>query len=186
MRALGHCHCTEVKFKASDRGDGGFLHHSPLCTVAITSTLAAVIKPSYGLQSEITEELTSPKLRPYSTALFTDSYNCKHCMYTCSSPVGVKGTSDRISKMIFLEKTTNPTNLNGAAWQTPDTCKLLLNFRRKDWQFCCLTSWELKDRPQIYVTWDSVAMVGNVMLPRGVSLMPSVQWKKQGVKFPLD
>lgn len=30
FKVLGHCHCVEASFIAPGRGDGGFLHHSPL------------------------------------------------------------------------------------------------------------------------------------------------------------
>lgn len=62
--------------------------------------------------------------------------------------------------IVFLEETTNPTDLNGATWQIPDTCTGLIRLRRKYLQFCCPTPWKWKHKAWAKVTWDSVvAMV---------------------------
>lgn len=64
--------------------------------------------------------------------------------------MGVKGTSDKTSEIIFLKKTTNPTELNEATWQTADTCRRLI----RHLQFCCLTCWKWRDKAWGNVTWD--------------------------------
>lgn len=51
------------------------------------------------------EEPNSPEVGPHPTALFFDSYSCRDCTSTCSPALGIKGTTDRKSEIIFPEET---------------------------------------------------------------------------------
>lgn len=138
----GHCPisrylATSILWRHHSVMEGSFITH--LCSSHNLVSACRAVKPSQALQSQITEEVFFLKLGPHPTSLFFDIWNHRDCKCTLIPAVGVKGTSDKTSEIIFLEN-TNPTDLNGATWQTPDTCRRLIRLWRKDLQFCCLTS----------------------------------------------
>lgn len=127
-------HCSMLQ----TRGNEGFLHHS--CVI-----LLCVQWPQPGPWLHSHQTFVSVAITNYRRANFSKAgpisncslFDSRDCTCTCSPTMGVKATTDRTSEIIFLEETTYPTDLNGAAWQMPDICIRLMGLRRKDLQFCC-------------------------------------------------